>query len=115
MKRPLRLAAVGDLHCKKTSQGTLEPLFAKMSAAGVRIVARLSEAATVRVALERASTRRRVLVLRATYQLGSGLSVLRIRRVRGRTLPKGRYRARVRAMDAAGQLSAKRTLTFSLR
>ena len=83
-------------------------------ARGVRIVARVSEPVTVRVALERASGRRWVLVRRATFRIGSGLSVLRIRGVRGR-LPSGRYRARIRAADAAGQLSAKRTLILRLR
>src|SRR5258708_18479203 len=29
----MRLAAVGDIHCKKASQGAFEPLFAAMSAA----------------------------------------------------------------------------------
>jgi Icc-related predicted phosphoesterase len=29
----MRIAAVGDLHCKKTSRGALEPLFAAMAAA----------------------------------------------------------------------------------
>jgi len=29
----MRIAAVGDLHCKKTSRGSLEPLFAAMGAA----------------------------------------------------------------------------------
>jgi hypothetical protein len=82
---------------------------------GVHIVARVSEPATLRVTLERASRRHRVLVVRATFQVGSGLSVLRIRRVEGRILPSGRYRARLRASDAAGQLSAKRTVTFRLR
>ncbi|HTD80088.1 MAG TPA: metallophosphoesterase, partial [Chloroflexota bacterium] len=27
----LRVAAVGDLHCTKTSEGTLQPLFAQMA------------------------------------------------------------------------------------
>src|SRR6266545_3918250 len=29
----MRVAAVGDLHCKKTSQGAFQPLFAAMAAA----------------------------------------------------------------------------------
>jgi Icc-related predicted phosphoesterase len=34
----MRLAAVGDLHCSKTSQGALQPLFAAMAAAADVIV-----------------------------------------------------------------------------
>ena len=86
-----------------------------LRARGVRIVARVSEPATLRVALERAAGRRRMLVLRATFRVGSGLSILRIRRIHGSALPSGRYRARIRASDAAGLLSAKRTATFRLR
>lgn len=85
------------------------------SARGVRFVVRVSEPATVRIAVERASDRHRVLKVRAKFQVGAGLSVLRIRRVHGRPLPTGRYRARIRAADAAGHLSTKRTVAFRLR
>src|SRR5215467_4150696 len=32
-KETVRLAAVGDVHCGKTAQGTLQPLFAQIAAA----------------------------------------------------------------------------------
>ena len=81
------------------------------AASGARLQTRLSEAATVRVTLERRNGRRWARVLRASFRRPSGSSVLRI----GRVLVPGRYRSRLRAVDAAGLLSAKRTVTFTLR
>ncbi len=81
------------------------------AAAGARLHARLSEAATVRVTLERRAGARWVRVSRTSFQRPAGASVLRI----GGTLKRGRYRARLRATDAAGLLSAKRTVAFALR
>jgi Icc-related predicted phosphoesterase len=31
MAKAMRIAAVGDLHCSKSSQGTLQPLFARVA------------------------------------------------------------------------------------
>src|SRR6476660_10478032 len=40
MARVVRIAAVGDIHCTKTSQGSLQPLFARMAdAADVMLLA----------------------------------------------------------------------------
>jgi len=86
-------------------------------AAGARIAVRLSEAARVHVTLERRSAAgewrrvRRTAVLRPP-----GAGVVRLRRgADGRRLAPGRYRVRVRAIDAGGLLSRKRSAYFRLR
>ncbi len=85
------------------------------AAAGARLAVRLSEAATVRVALERRAGARWIRVLRASFAQPAGSSVVRIRRAGGGALARGRYRARLRAIDGAGLQSAKRTVAFALR
>lgn len=84
-------------------------------ALGARFPIRLSEAAGVRVTLERRAGRRWVAVRRVTLPATAGESVLRIRRANGRALSRGRYRARLRAVDAAGLASPTRSVTFRLR
>lgn len=81
------------------------------TARGARVRLRLSEAATVRVTLERRTATRWVRVRRTTTAQPAGTSVLRV----ARGLRRGRYTARVRAVDAAGLESAKRTVAFRLR
>lgn len=85
------------------------------ASSGARLALRLSEPASVRIVLERRSRGRWVAVRRATVQARAGRSVVRIRRVRGRAPAPGRYRARLRAIDAAGLASPARTVTFRLR
>ena len=78
---------------------------------GARLALRLSEPARVRIALERRSPQGRwVAVRRTTIDAGKGPSAVRIRR-----LKPGRYRARLRATDAAGNASRRHTVTFRLR
>ena len=84
-------------------------------ALGARFTVRVSEAATVRMTLERRRGTRWVEVRRATFRVKAGTSRLRIRSARGRSLPTGRYRARMRATDAAGLHSPKRVVGFTLR
>jgi hypothetical protein len=84
-------------------------------ATGARFVLRLSEPATVRVALERRAGGQWRAVRRLTASVREGSSTLRVRSIDNRRLPRGHYRARLRAFDAAGLASAKRTVTFRLR
>jgi len=84
-------------------------------ALGARFAVVLSEAATVRLSLERRSGRRWVRVRKATFRAAAGPSVLRVRRANGRLLASGRYRARLRAVDAAGLASEKISASFRLR
>ncbi len=84
-------------------------------ALGARFTVRLSEPATVRVTLERRRGSRWVELRRAAFRVKAGTTRLRIRSARGRSLPAGRYRARVRAVDAAGLASPKRAVSFTLR
>ena len=84
-------------------------------ALGARFTVRLSEPATVRITLERRRGARWVELRRAAFRVKAGTTRLRIRSARGRALPAGRYRARVRAVDAAGLASPTRTATFTLR
>ena len=86
------------------------------AASGARFAIRLSEPARLRIVLERRSrTGRWVSVERTTVQARAGRSLVRIRRIGGRPPSRGRYRARLRAIDAAGLASPKRTVTFRLR
>lgn len=84
-------------------------------AVGARLAVVLSETASVRVTIERRRRGRWASVRRATLSAPAGASVLRIRRAGGRLLARGSYRARVRAVDAAGLVSRKRTVSFQLR
>ena len=84
-------------------------------ARGALLRVRLSEAATVRVTLERRAGGRWAKARQATFRTPAGASNLAIRRVNGRALAPGRYRARLRATDAVGLSSPKRAVTFVLR
>lgn len=85
------------------------------AALGARLPVRLSEPARVAVSLQRRVGARWHTVRKVTFDVPEGASTLRIRRARGRPLPRGSYRARLQAFDAAGLASAKRTVTFRLR
>lgn len=82
---------------------------------GARLRVVPSESANVRVTLQRRRQGRWVTARRATMSAPAGASVLRIRRAGGRVLARGSYRARLRAVDAAGLASPNRTVTFTLR
>lgn len=82
---------------------------------GARLPIRLSEPARVTVTLQRRSDRRWNSVRRVTFEAPEGATTLRIRRAHGRELPRGRYRARLRATDAAGLRAPARTVAFRLR
>jgi hypothetical protein len=64
----------------------------------------------VRVELRRAGTRRRVRVRRYAGRRGLNTFAVSLRGLR-----RGRYRARIVAVDAAGNRSALRSVTLVLR
>ena len=79
---------------------------------------RLSEPARIHVALERRAPAGWRRVRRAAFGRPAGAGVVVLRRdTGGRALMAGRYRVgvRVRAVDAAGLLSRKRSASFRLR
>jgi len=110
---------VAEASCSRSSDVTPPRLRASArngaAALGARFAIALSEPASVRVTLERRAGGRWLLERRATRAAPAGASVLHLRRARGRALPRGRYRARIRAADAAGLTSRKRTVAFRLR
>ncbi len=112
-------APAATARCEPGSAATAPVLHASAShgsaTAGARLHARLSQAATVRVTLERRARTRWTRVLRTSFETPAGASVLRIGGPGGRSLAPGRYRARLRAAGAGGLLSAKRTVAFRLR
>ena len=79
---------------------------------GTAFVFRLSEDARTTITISR-KQRRRVVLKRRT-RAGTN-RIAYTGRTRGRTLRPGRYRATVRAADAAGNRSAPKRITFTVR
>ena len=70
---------------------------------GVRLTFTLARAALVTATLERRVGSRWRRVARVSRRLEAGARSVAIKRVRGKKLPKGRFRAKVDAQDAAGE------------
>jgi FG-GAP-like repeat len=89
-----------------------KPTARSAAKAGTKIRYRLSEAATVRLTIQRRGKKKKY-VLRRKGKSGAN-SVAFSGRVGKKRLRAGRYRLTVTATDAAGNVSAKRTLRFRI-
>jgi hypothetical protein len=83
-------------------------------ASGAHLAFVLSAPATIKITLERRIAKRWIAVRRLSVHKRAGSSSLTIHTAHGRTLPAGRYRARLRAVDAAGAASAPQSVRFIL-
>jgi hypothetical protein len=96
------------------------PLVAKRVPRGSKFRFRLSEPATVKIRLERRARRarrgvyRKVAVLTRRHKRTGQNSVMFSGRIKRRALAPGAYRATVRAVDAAGNSSRARRVSFTI-
>jgi hypothetical protein len=113
---PTLSASLTNRRFRVARRGT--PLAARRAPRGTRFRYRLSEPAKLAIAIEKCRTRRctryrRRGALTRTGQTGAN-SVRFSGRLGRKALKPGRYRARLRATDAAGNASQRRTLTFTV-
>lgn len=81
---------------------------------GAHLAIFLSAPAKVKITLDRRAGKRWIAMRRFSVKKRSGWTALTIRTAHGRRLPAGRYRCLLQAVDAAGGVSARKTVRFTL-
>jgi hypothetical protein len=82
---------------------------------GAHVAIFLSAPAKVKITLERRVPKRWIAMRRLSVQKRGGWTSLAIHTAHGHRLPAGRYRCLLQAVDAAGAVSAPKTVRFTLR